>query len=59
MEKANTTMPLSRFIFGLIITALIFPAVILFAAGDWLWLEGWIFALWFAVRIARSSPAPD
>ena len=47
MEKANNKMTVGRFIFGSIITILIFPAVILFLSGDWLWLEGWIFSLWF------------
>jgi protein-S-isoprenylcysteine O-methyltransferase Ste14 len=46
MENATTKMPAGRFIFGSIITILIFPAVILFLSGDWLWLEGWIFSLW-------------
>lgn len=38
-----------RFIFGSI---LIFPAVILFLSGDWLWLEGWwspFFPVWLKV----------
>ena len=46
MEQATNKMSLGRFIFGSLITILIFPAVILFLSGDWLWLEGWIFSLW-------------
>jgi hypothetical protein len=32
-----------------IIFILLFPAVILFLAGDWFWIEGWIFSIWFIV----------
>jgi len=28
---------------------LIFPAILLFLSGDWLWKEGWIFSMWFIV----------
>jgi protein-S-isoprenylcysteine O-methyltransferase Ste14 len=26
---------------------LIWPALLLFLAGDWLWIEGWVFNIWF------------
>ena len=29
------------------IYVLIFPAVLLLISGNWLWLEGWIFSIWF------------
>ena len=29
------------------IYVLIFPAALLFISGNWLWLEGWIFSIWF------------
>ena len=32
-----------------IIFILLFPVVILFLAGDWFWIEGWIFSIWFLV----------
>ncbi len=54
MEKANNKMTVGRFIFGSIITILIFPAVILFASGNWLWLEGWIFSLWFDAMVLSN-----
>jgi protein-S-isoprenylcysteine O-methyltransferase Ste14 len=54
MEKANTTMTVGRFIFGSIMTILIFPAVILFLSGDWLWLEGWIFSLWLDAMVLSN-----
>jgi len=47
-------MTVGRFIFGSIITILIFPAVILFLSGDWLWLEGWIFSLWFDAMVLSN-----
>lgn len=54
MEKANNTIPVGRFIFGSIMTILIFPAVILFLSGDWLWLEGWIFSLWLDAMVLSN-----
>jgi protein-S-isoprenylcysteine O-methyltransferase Ste14 len=43
---------------------LIFPVLILFLAGDWLWIEGWIFNIWFIalcattiVYLYRNDPA--
>lgn len=43
---------------------LIFPTLILFLSGDWLWIEGWIFNLWFIALCAtviiylyRNDPA--
>jgi protein-S-isoprenylcysteine O-methyltransferase Ste14 len=32
-----------------IVYLLIFPIMILLLSGDWLWLEGWIFSLWFII----------
>ena len=54
MEQATYKMSLGRFIFGAIITILIFPAVILFLSGDWPWLEGWIFSLWFVAMVLSN-----
>jgi protein-S-isoprenylcysteine O-methyltransferase Ste14 len=54
MEKATNTIPVGRFIFGSIMTILIFPAVILFLSGDWLWLEGWIFSLWLDAMVLSN-----
>jgi protein-S-isoprenylcysteine O-methyltransferase Ste14 len=33
---------------------LIFPALILFLSGDWLWIEGWIFNIWFIALCATT-----
>ncbi len=34
-------------IFFTFIYILIYPTLLLLLSGDWLWLEGWIFSLWF------------
>ncbi len=54
MEKANNKMTVGRFIFSSLITILIFPAVILFLSGNGLWLEGWIFSLWFDAMVLSN-----
>jgi protein-S-isoprenylcysteine O-methyltransferase Ste14 len=43
---------------------LIFPVLILFLSGDWLWIEGWIFNIWYIalcataiVYLYRNDPA--
>src|SRR5262245_5502767 len=45
--KAATKYTPAQFIIMCIITAVIFPGLILLLGGDWGWLEGWIFGLWF------------
>ena len=35
-------------------TALIFPLIILGAGGNWQWVEGWLFALWFDVMVLAN-----
>lgn len=54
METANNKMTVGRFIFSSLITILIIPAVILFLSGNWLWLEGWIFSLWFDAMVLSN-----
>jgi hypothetical protein len=36
-------------------TILIFPAIILFLSGDWLWLEGRIFGLWCGAMVLSNE----
>jgi protein-S-isoprenylcysteine O-methyltransferase Ste14 len=43
-----------RFIVTLVTTLVFFPAVILFVAGDWHWLEGWLFGIWMDVMVLSS-----
>jgi protein-S-isoprenylcysteine O-methyltransferase Ste14 len=33
---------------------LIFPALILLLSGDWLWVEGWVFNIWFLALCATT-----
>jgi len=54
MPTESKKMTVGGFIFGSLITILIFPAVFLFASGNWLWLEGWIFSLWFDAMVLSN-----
>lgn len=45
---------LSQFIISCIVTALFFPSIIMLLSGNWRWLEGWIFSLWFNAMILYS-----
>jgi protein-S-isoprenylcysteine O-methyltransferase Ste14 len=51
MKTENQYTKVGRFIFGSLMTILIWPTVILFASGNWLWPEGWIFSLWFDAMV--------
>jgi len=42
----NSKLTLGKIIFTLIYI-LIFPALLFLLSGDWLWIEGWIFSIWF------------
>jgi hypothetical protein len=46
--------PVVQFVGGVIVTALIIPLIILGAGGNWQWLEGWLFALWFDVMVLAN-----
>jgi protein-S-isoprenylcysteine O-methyltransferase Ste14 len=41
----------AKLLLNSLITILFFPAIVLFASGDWFWFEGWIFSLWFVVMV--------
>jgi len=45
----------SSFLFSCFMTTVTFPVVILLLAGNWLWLEGWIFSLWLVAMILSST----
>jgi protein-S-isoprenylcysteine O-methyltransferase Ste14 len=36
-------------------TILFFPAIVLLVSGDWRWLEGWIFSVWFVVMVLSAT----
>src|SRR5215471_17213382 len=42
------------FLLSALVTLVGFPAVILLTAGDWRWLEGWIFALWLDAMVLSN-----
>jgi len=44
----KNSLPVSKIVFTLIYI-LMFPALILILSGDWSWVEGWIFSVWFTV----------
>jgi len=58
-QKVSLVKVLFAFIY-----VLIFPVLLLFISGDWLWVEGWIFGIWFIVLsysaiiyLIRNDPA--
>jgi protein-S-isoprenylcysteine O-methyltransferase Ste14 len=46
MTERKRRPPLLPLIFGAILL-LIIPVLLMSAAGDWRWVEGWIFSLWY------------
>jgi protein-S-isoprenylcysteine O-methyltransferase Ste14 len=46
METEKPKITKTR-LFLTIIYILLFPAILLFLSGKWLWIEGWIFSIWF------------
>lgn len=51
MSAASKKMSPAAFVLNLLLSALFFPVITLLLAGNWRWVEGWIFALWFDVMI--------
>jgi protein-S-isoprenylcysteine O-methyltransferase Ste14 len=51
MAAESKKMSPVAFVLNLLTSALFFPAITLLLAGNWHWVEGWIFALWFDVMI--------
>ncbi len=56
-------MGIGKIIFTLIYI-MIYPTLILFLSGDWLWVEGWIFSIWLTtlcfttiIYLYRKNPA--
>lgn len=54
MNAESKKMSLVAFVVNVLMTALFFPALILLLAGNWGWVEGWIFAIWIVVMINFS-----
>jgi protein-S-isoprenylcysteine O-methyltransferase Ste14 len=62
-NNSNPKVSLTKMFFTFIYI-LIFPALLLFISGDWLWVEGWIFSIWFIILcysaiiyLIRNDPA--
>jgi len=51
MKPENQKIGLNQLVLTFIYL-LVFPALLMFLSGDWLWIEGWIFSLWFLVMCA-------
>lgn len=51
MATETRRMSPGGFILSTLLSALTCPAIILLLGGNWRWLEGWIFALWFDVMV--------
>src|SRR5688500_14385723 len=51
MTTETKKMSPLAFALNLLLTTLFFPGLILLLAGNWRWVEGWIFALWFVAMI--------
>lgn len=54
-ETQPKPMTLGSLIGNIVATAIFFPALILLLAGDWSWVEGWIFAIWMVVMIESTT----
>jgi protein-S-isoprenylcysteine O-methyltransferase Ste14 len=63
MAAGSNELTMGKIIFA-VVYILIFPILILFLSGDWFWVEGWIFDVWFLVMcftviayLYRNDPA--
>lgn len=54
MTTNNNKPTAGKFLFSILITSIIFPLIVILAAGDCLWLEGWIFGLWFDAMVISN-----
>jgi protein-S-isoprenylcysteine O-methyltransferase Ste14 len=63
MNEKNAKLTIGKIVFTFIYI-LIFPALLLFLSGDWCWVEGWLFCVWFTalcfitiIYLYRKDPA--
>ena len=56
MITENKKLTAGKIIFTLICICM-FPALLLFLSGDWLWVEGWIFSIWLIFKPTLSLPS--
>ena len=55
MVAETKKMSMGKYVVGCIFTAVVPPVLILGLAGNWQWIEGWIFALWFDAMVLINS----
>ncbi|MCK4816946.1 isoprenylcysteine carboxyl methyltransferase, partial [bacterium] len=48
-------MPVWKYFIYAVITAIFPPGIVMLLAGDWIWIEGWCFSVWFDVMILSNS----
>jgi protein-S-isoprenylcysteine O-methyltransferase Ste14 len=46
--------PRGAFLANVFFSLITYPAVVLLLAGDWRWLEGWLFGLWMSAMVLSS-----
>lgn len=46
MTTGNNSISIGKIILTFIYI-LLYPALLLFVSGDWFWIEGWIYSIWF------------
>lgn len=51
MTTEGKKMSPVAFVLNIVISALFYPGLTLLLAGNWRWVEGWIFGLWFDVML--------
>lgn len=63
MAAGNNELTIGKMIYA-IVYILVFPILILFISGDWFWVEGWLFDIWFIIMcfsvivyLYRNDPA--
>ena len=54
MTAENKKMSPIALVLNGVLTALFFPVLTLLLAGNWRWVEGWVFGLWMVVMILFS-----
>ncbi len=54
MKENNNKPTYGWFLITCALNLVIFPAIILGLAGDWLWVEGWIFGLWLSAMVLSN-----
>jgi protein-S-isoprenylcysteine O-methyltransferase Ste14 len=54
MTKETKTKSMGGFIINSLFIIVLFPATVLLVSGNWFWVEGWIFSLWFDAMVLSN-----